>query len=464
MPVGMSMRGTKFYHRRRLPSDVQRLTGKAEVWRSLRTDSLKVALRRLPSIAARVEAEIEHVRLGGGLPVDRTLIRPLADDRAERRAMIQSALVLDAEAPSSPTLAKAYQRYIDDPTRSWSASTREAYETCRKLAIAVIGGEVPIASICRAHCRDLLDVLRFLPSNAGKRFPRLSPREASDHARQRGGITTISAANANSLMSNMSSFLNWCVAEELLARNPARGLKLPDEVAKRDKRLPFSREQLRSIFNAPLYRGCRDGGRGYAKPGSERPRNARYWVPLIGLFTGARLGEICQLDTADIRLIDGVACIVVSQRSLTGTTDKRLKTGASDRVIPMHPTLIECGLLNLAEEKRRAGEAKLFDDIETGATGSRSVTFSKWFTQFLRSCGAQERLTCYHSFRHVFRDELRVARIEHDLAMLLGGWTSGPSRNGVSENYGSGHRVEALNEAICKLRFDCVDVRHLTWQ
>ena len=464
MPIGMSMRGSRFYHRRRLPSDVRRLTGKAEIWRSLRTDSLKVALRRLPSVAARVEAEIEYVRLSGGLTVDAALIGPLPDDQVERREAIQPALVPNIETGSSLTPAEAYQRYINDPTRSWSPSTREAYETCRKLSIAVIGGEVSIASIGRAHCRDLLDVLRFLPRDASKRFPRLSPREASDHARQRGDIKTISAANANSLMSNLSSFLNWCVAEELLGRNPARGLRLPDKVAKRDKRLPFSREQLRSIFNAPLYRGCQNGERGYAKSGSERPRNARFWVPLIGLFTGARLGEICQLDTADIRLIDGVACIVVSQRSLTGSTDKRLKTGASDRLIPLHPMLIECGLLHLAEEKRRAGETKLFDDIEIGTTGSRSVAFSKWFTQFLRSCGAQQRLTCYHSFRHVFRDELRVARVEHDLAMLLGGWTSGSSRSAVSENYGSGYRVEALNEAICKLRFDCVDVRHLRWQ
>ena len=37
---------------------------------------------------------------------------------------------------------------------------------------------------------------------------------------------------------------------------------MPDPVNKRDKRLPFSREQLHAIFNAPLYRGCSDGERG----------------------------------------------------------------------------------------------------------------------------------------------------------------------------------------------------------
>ncbi len=185
-------------------------------------------------------------------------------------------------------------------------------------------------------------------------------------------------------------------------------------------------------------------------------------MPLIGLHTGARLGEICQLDVTDIRCVDGIPCMVLSQRSLVGTTDKRLKTGASDRLIPIHPTLIACGLVHFAEQKRRSGEMKLFDDIQTGTTGSRSVAFSKWFTQFLRSCGAQQSLTCFHSFRHNFRDELRAARIEHDIAMALGGWTTGSSsRGGVSENYGSGPSIEALQEAVYKLRFDGIDVRHL---
>ncbi|WP_168157323.1 hypothetical protein [Erythrobacter sp. QSSC1-22B] len=314
------------------------------------------------------------------------LFRPSGDDPTEGVLPLAQSSAVIATEDVSLTLGEAYRSYIDDPTRAWSANTREAYETSRRLAIAVLGEAVPIASISRAHCRDVLNVLRFLPANARKISPRLSPREAADRARLRGDIRIISAANANSLISNMSNFLNWAVNEELLARNPARGLRLPDPVNKRDKRLPFEREQLHAIFNAPLYRRCIDGGRGYNKVGNQRPRNARFWVPLIALFTGARLGEICQLDVTDIRTVDGISCIVVTQKSLVGSTDKRLKTGASDRLIPVHPKLAECGLLEFVEAKRKNAETKLFDEIETGSTGSRPVAFSKWFTQFLRAC------------------------------------------------------------------------------
>jgi integrase len=408
-----------------------------------------------------IEIEIEHARAMAGMPVDATLLLPLRDDPAEGVGTKPQASTASIMADSPLTLGEAYRSYIDDPTRAWTANTRESYETTRRLAIAVLGENVPITSISRAHCRDFLDVLRFLPANAAKLFPKLSPREASARGRLRDDIKIMNAANANSLMSNMSTFLNWAVNEELLARNPARGLRLPDPVSKRDKRLPFAREQLHAIFDAPLYRGCVDGERGYNKVGNQRPRNARFWVPLIALFSGARLGEICQLDVTDIRTVDGISCIVVSQRSLVGSTDKHLKTTASERVIPIHPTLIECGFVDFAEAKRHAGETKLFDDIETGSTGSRPVAFSKWFTQFLRACGARQRRTSFHSFRHNFRDELRAARVDHDIAMLLGGWTTGSSRSAVSENYGSGYRVEALRDAMLSLSFEQVDVRHL---
>lgn len=102
--------------------------------------------------------------------------------------------------------------------------------------------------------RLVAEALRFLPRNAAKRFPKLTPRQASDQSRSNGGSDTISAANVNVHLGNLSSFLNWAVNEELLSRNPLRGLRLHDETAKKDKRLPISADQLRKIFNATLYR------------------------------------------------------------------------------------------------------------------------------------------------------------------------------------------------------------------
>ena len=124
--------------------------------------------------------EIERARATAGFPIDPTLILPLNDALRECPSTSRPAQIAIVQADAALTLGEAYRSYIDDPTRAWTANTREAYETSRKLAIAVIGEALPIASVSRTHCRDFLDVLRFLPANAGKLFPKLSPREAAD--------------------------------------------------------------------------------------------------------------------------------------------------------------------------------------------------------------------------------------------------------------------------------------------
>jgi integrase len=443
--------------------------GRAEIWKSLRTDSRACAVRRLPAIAAQIESEFERLRLQSGMTVDLTLLKPSVDDLpmfANGSAHVDRATVNTLSVPQAqevkPTLGEVYQRYIDDPTHAWTASTRQAYETTRALIVSILGADTAIAAVSRAEARELVDVLLSLPRNATKLFPKLSPRAAAQRARAKPDIARISAANANAYLGNFSTFMNWCVSEELIGRNPARGLRLPDEVAKRDKRHPFSPDQLKLIFDAPLYTGCQDGERGYTEVGSERPRNARFWVPLIALHTGMRLNEICQLDTTDIRIIDGIACIVITKSSMIGTTDKTLKTGASDRIIPLHPTLIDLGLVVYATDKRNDAQSKLFEEIDSGTRGVRAVAFSKWFTQFIRAAGAQIDRTSFHSFRHNFRDELRIARVDHDIGMALGGWVGGPSQSSAaSESYGRGHRIAVLFDAISRLRFTDIDLSHL---
>ncbi len=234
-----------------------------------------MALRRFLISAAALESEFERIRHDAGLTVDEALLRPSGDDLGGRLSPAE-AEPSGGTLPQLLTLAQAYARYMDDPTHHWSPSTRQAYETTRKFAVGIIGGDVQMDALSRAHCRDYLDALRFMPRNAAKRFPKPSLKAASELGRERKDIELISAANANAHLANFSSFLNWAVNEEVIARNPIRGLRLPDTVAKKDKRHPFSADQLQAIFNAPLYRGCEDGERGYSKIGDERPRNARF--------------------------------------------------------------------------------------------------------------------------------------------------------------------------------------------
>jgi integrase len=168
-----------------------------------------------------------------------------------------------------------------------------AHYSTRRVVENVLGPFTPISQISREACRELLDILRWIPVNVAKKFPRLTVREAAERAKQDRRITTINATNQNAYMSRLSTMLNWAVSEEYLGRNPARGLQWADIVHPKDRRQPFASWQLTRIFSSPNYTGDASPSAG---GGSPVATGAKYWVPLLALVSGARLNELCQLD------------------------------------------------------------------------------------------------------------------------------------------------------------------------
>jgi integrase len=413
-----------------------------------------VALRRSHLIAAAIERDFEAARSTAGLIVDQTILSGFAHNEA-------APSDIKEEAIAGPTLGELYDAYMGDPTRDWSPTTRMAYQTTRRIVLAILGEETPIRSVTRAQCREMIEVLRWQPRNASKLFPGLSPVEIAAKAKAEQRTDLINAANLNTYLNKLGGVFNWAVKEEVIDRNPAQGLRVPDPTLRRDKRLPFSTAQLRAIFAAPLYTGCRDGQNGYATPGDCRPRNARFWMPLISLYSGLRLNEACQLDVSDIRMIENIACFVVTASSEIDTTDKRLKTASSQRVVPVHPELLSLRFTEFVAQCKRAGETKLFGEVALGATGYRSTTFSAWFARFAAKAGASSSKTCFHSCRHSFRDALREGQVPRDIALALGGWSAPGGAASVSDAYGSGYRIATLFDGISRVRYPDLDLSHL---
>ncbi|WP_082464019.1 DUF6538 domain-containing protein [Sphingomonas sp. Leaf17] len=452
-----------FYYRRRVPTVLLTVWEGREVWRSLDTDSYAMALRRIHRVAADIEAEFEQARCSIGGAVDPKLLATTVGDPA---ISMRSTLV--ASPPTTPpitrTIGDVYDRFIADPKHTWSKRTQIAHATTRKWVIEVFGEETPLTEITREGCREFVALLREMPKSAHQRFPDMTITEVIAAAKGKGERRLISTANLNAYINRFGGVMNWAMNEGYLDRNPLKGLKLRDPVKKRDKRNPFSPEQLRCIFDAPIYTGCRDDANGYAVPGDQRPRRARFWVPLIALFSGLRLNEICQLEVSDIREIDGIPCLrVASGLSQTGD-EKRVKTNASERIVPIHDELTRCGFLAFAESQRLCGETNLFPELPFGHLGYRSTAISRWFSRFLENAGAAAPLTCFHSFRHNFRDGLREAKIDRDVALLLGGWTTDGKGTAVADNYGSGYQPRALAEAVNAVGFSKLDLAHLHCQ
>lgn len=76
----------------------------------------------------------------------------------------------------------------------------------------------------------------------------------------------------------------------------------------------------------------------------------------------ARVSEVCQLRAEDIVLIEGIWCMTFDPEA------GPLKTRSSERAVPLHPALIESGLLQYVE-KIKSGS--LFAEFPPNRFGSR---------------------------------------------------------------------------------------------
>ncbi|MGU5864931.1 integrase, partial [Aeromonas caviae] len=82
----------------------------------------------------------------------------------------------------------------------------------------------------------------------------------------------------------------------------------------------------------------------------------RKWIALLGLYTGARANEICQLYADDVPLVDEVWCLNIRDNR----PDQKLKTVNSARLIPIHSSLIAGGfIVNQHRKMTRVQRPKL---------------------------------------------------------------------------------------------------------
>jgi integrase len=189
---------------------------------------------------------------------------------------------------------------------------------------------------------------------------------------------------------------------------------------KMHKRLPFTTDQLKVIFGSPLFHRC--AGDGYEhEPGDTEIRDWRYWIPIIALYTGARLGEIAQLLTVDVRC-DAETGYWIFHITTEGSAAKSTKTEGSERVVPVHSRLIDLGLLAYHENMQRQNESQLFPQLRPDARGFFSGTASKFFNSYFHQIGAKtDKQVNFHSFRHGMADALRKAGfIDLQFGVLLG--------------------------------------------
>jgi len=408
-------------------------------------------------------SSIEYKLLG------QTLLRGMLENVRQRQKRRQGDLTgakidpLFNKVPASlPAhgipLKELIANYQRDRGGKWSQKTKDGYALIFRALKELLGEAKGVRTITREDCRRVRDILVDLAPNYTK-LPatRGKPMEEAAKISRQLDLPKRKPESVNSYLNNLAALFNYALEEEFVDRHPAKKLQVQVVIRKKERKKPFDLEQLKAIFKAPLYAGCKNDGTGYATPGDSVQRRGRFWVPLLSLWTGMRLNECCQLLVEDVRYLDNVPVIVISEDAEDGVDDKRVKTEAGERYVPVHPELERIGFLAHWHEMRKRKERRLFPDLPMGANGYYSDPFQKWFGRFLEGVGARKPKTSFHSFRHTYRDALREADISAERVKALGGWAN----TEVQEDYGKGLKPATLYQEIKKVRFEGLDLSHL---
>lgn len=352
-------------------------------------------------------------------------------------------------APGEATLGECIKRYQAEvlDLRPVTPKTRLKHQSLLKHIGDHFGRRTPLAEITRSACNGFRDILAKLPPNFGK-GSKASQSIAQIAKANRAG-RTLAWETQSAYLKMLSDVMAWAVRERLIGDNVAERIApLKMRQNAEAQRLPFSADELKSIFSAPLFMGCVDDERRFSKPGPNVPRRSRYWLPLIGLFTGMRMGEILQLTPGHVRKSGrGTPFLVL-------TRDMKLKTGSAEREVPIHPQLVKLGFVDWVEARRRSGAKLLFEEVAESKHGYRSDTFTKRFASFLRSVempAERRSKLCFHSFRHTFKDALNETGASEEAKDEICGWARSKK---TGRRYGTGLSADQLKPHIDRVKYD----------
>ena len=208
----------------------------------------------------------------------------------------------------------------------------------------------------------------------------------------------------------IKAVLNFGVVElELLERNPWHKLDIKHKPT--NPRGLWTEEYLERLFNHDIWtkkifpKDRKAGGQ------------ASYWIPLLGLYTGARCSEICQLSSENIRTINGILIFEITDDG----EEQQLKSESAKRIVPVHSKLIELGFLDYVANLKTDN---LWPELPT-RKGKAGGFFSQYFGTLRKELGIPRNIV-FHSFRHNFRTSLSQANVsEITIDKLLGHSSTG---------------------------------------
>ncbi len=469
--------GGNYYTRMAVPARLRGIIGKSDLGRSLRTKDQSEAKRLLPSWLEEVQAilaaaEAQLVPATPPLPMSREQAdweeensrywreveiadeaKAEVDEVTEAKLLGRPEAELTTDEASAARLLREALKDRDTYRDRYNIGKRRDQRQESSALPSSVGTmlDTTIVDLWAAERKPKPKGIDAHRAVACWFYDRIGKKHVDQIARQ--DVLTFksklleegqTAANIRQKLSRLRTLLQWAADNGHAPSNVAHGVSIKDTQAARNKRKPFDLPALNAILSSPIYA---DG---------ERPTQGRgeaaYWLPLLALFSGARMEELGQLRPDDVAQVsypdpegNDLRGWFIHLVEVAGENGTRLKTAESERLIPLHPELERLGFIVFLQSMKKEGRERLFHQLTPGPYGNLTHKWGQWFGSYLRNtCGVTDKRMTFHSFRHNFTDLLRRPDIREGIQRQLVGHSS----KDVHDDYGSGYNLHWLVEAV----------------
>jgi integrase len=299
--------------------------------------------------------------------------------------------------PKALTLGPLIEAYIAAyPANDYKRKMVLALTLFREL----VGAALPVQDLKRAHVADFLETVCKLPSDWADRSKKGETLEGLLADVDSEGIAK--STYEDNYRGTLRKFLKDMDAKygdqgfpHLTASQDYTGTRDKGESKQRHLEEP----ELVRLFH----------GEEFAVIAADPAQSHRYWLPVIGLYTGARPREICQLNPqCDWGVVDGIYYFDFNENKLAAGKGvvKSIKTGER-RLVAMHPELVRLGLPGYLGGLKAAGVDRLFPAYRLKG-GNPYTAAGAEFSEFLRTVGLYdneskgEHVTGMYTFRKTF--------------------------------------------------------------
>ncbi len=237
------------------------------------------------------------------------------------------------------------------------------------------------------------------------------------------------------------------VSKFKIASDPTANVKIKyNKKPQRERSLGFTDAEALTILSESLREPSALGGM------AKHNKLAIRWGPWICAYTGARVGEIMQLRRSDLIEESGIPC-------LRNTPEAGSTKNGNYRIVPVHPHLIDLGLLTFIEEQPDGPlfyTPKRSGDDPVVRAGNTAKKIGAWVRE---TAGVTDsRIWPNHAWRHRFKTIARDVGMPPEYMDVLQGHEDGRSTASYGET-----TVRALYREIQKLpRYSSLEIDRMT--